>query len=158
VSASNINLDIVNGQMLLQALVDSKLQTIPSSYRYINVLYKGVATGTASYDTLQQAIYIGLIPNTTQRINLTRNLTPKSTQSLIKKLLNTSLQLQGKGLLHQSDLTTVVNALSDKDTSSTIIQVGGTSQELVDIFQDAYTKLRTNFIDSDTITDAQLIQ
>ena len=83
----------INWQQLLQMILLSKNQDILPSYQYINVLYKGVWTWSEWYDTLQQAIYLGLIPNNNKRVNLTKPLKPLYTKYLLKTFFGKQINL-----------------------------------------------------------------
>lgn len=148
---------LINGQVLLQAIVDTNSVNIPSSSQYINVLYKGVRTGTKAYTTLQQAIYLWIVSNKAQYLNLNRQLTVFSAERLIKTLLDKDIAISGSGRINQSDLDEIVDVLASDGPLFTTIRLERSDDTLA-IFQDVYDKIRENHINADTMTSTQLLQ
>lgn len=151
----------INWQQLLQMILLSKNQDILPSYQYINVLYKGVWTWSEWYDTLQQAIYLGLIPNNNKRVNLTKPLKPLYTKYLLKTFFGKQINLTWTDPITYDVADHIIQALNLSSSSSlwwssnTTISVW--DDNLKEIFEDAYYKIRTYYIDKDNLTDTQLI-
>jgi hypothetical protein len=59
--------------------------TIPDSYRYINLKYKNIPATTKLYKTLQKAVYLDLFPNSYIDLPLNKQINQKQAMAIIKQ-------------------------------------------------------------------------
>ena len=154
---------------MITDLVSQQSSSLLPSSKYIDVHYSNISTGSSDYPLMQQAIFLGILPNTTQSLNLSRNLT----RGYARRFLNTNLSAgitdskhgnqkithtQRQEMLSQAHIKTNNTVNISIDHSNTIDLPVQSS--LNPIFHDVYDRLKHEFVWSGTneISDDILIQ
>ena len=92
---------------------------IPDSYRYTNVLYTNVSSGTAVYDALQKGIYLNLIQNLSASLKLSSPVTEDDLAKTVAADFNEDIAYtSGKMLTYRTLLYTVVQLRNQIETDS----------------------------------------
>lgn len=150
---------LIDGQDILRATLAPYQETLPASYRYINVLYTGTTLTSEQYELLQQSIYLGLIDNKKLTLRLSDGLTAFQARSLFKKWTGRTITtVSGNKPLTDTDRDRIVHRLQARYSVPSDLSFLNQDAQLGFVLSDAYRKIRHEYLHTDKVTDTQLVQ
>lgn len=145
-------------------LADKVDDSIPESYKYIDLYYSWVQESSKQETALQKLVYLWLINNTKTDLQLNETINFYFFESLVTKILNFELSsdilLETKKitLVREDDLILLDSLLSERTQSWDTPNETGAFQDKSKILTDVYNTLSEFHYDRGDFTEEQIIE
>lgn len=133
-------------------------QSIPSSYRYIELKYPNISKQDSLYPILQKAVYLNLFPNATIELPLKKQITQQQVMNIIAPSFSLDVFVDKKSLVTVDWFTEVLLEIQtlQNQTWSQIFEI---EQDILfdPLFLDVYQKLQDNYISESWLDQKSLL-
>lgn len=158
--ASNINSWEMNYQQFVTYYLTTitQNQDIQDSYKYIDIKYTNVKSGTYLHKLIQKWVYLNVFPNVKIPLPLNKKITQKQAFLLIKNSLNITVPYQeNKGI----DISTFKQMMwyiqsTLKNQNMQIEKPNWEEKINTEILNDVYQRLKTDYLYSDKLSWSKL--
>lgn len=155
---------------MISDLVDQRSSSLLPSYEYITIHTSNISVGTDDYRLIQKAVFLGIIANKTQSLNLARTVSRWYARRLLHPTIAVSIPRTTPSYqkISTTERQTLLQTIGTHDRDTSTIDVSSIHNTLTTpgnstlnpIFADVYDKLKHEFLGSGTTvpTDDILIQ
>ena len=154
--ASNINSwEITYEQFATYYLTTiTQNQDIQDSYKYIDIKYTNVKSGTYLYKLIQKWVYLNVFPNVKIQLPLNKKITQKQASLLIKNSLNITIPYQENKWIDISTFKQMMWHIQStlKDQNMQIDKPNWEEKINTEILNDVYQRLKTEYLYSDKLS------
>lgn len=158
--ASNIeSWEITYGQFITYYLTTiTQNQEIQDSYRYIDIKYTNVKSGTYLHKLIQKWVYLNVFPNVKLQLPLNKKITQKQASLLIKNSLNISIPYEENKWIDISIFKQMMGYIQSalKNQDMQIDKPNWEEKINTEILNDVYQRLKTDYLYSDKLSWSKL--